>query len=304
VAKHKERALGKGLNSLLPADFVSEDQGIDISVKPKIDDSPYFLCPIDFIEANPYQPRSEMEEAPLRQLASSIKEKGILQPLVVREVAANRYELIAGERRLRAAKIAGLEKVPVLKKDIAIVDRLELALIENIQRENLNAVEEARAYSRLMEEFDLTQEAVALRVGKNRSTIANSIRILQLPEDVLDDLARGKISAGHARVLLGLNSLEEMRALRDAIIAKKLSVRETEAILKEQRKKEGSSKKKGGEKKRHALSESFCKSLTNTLTNFLGSQARIVQNGDRGKIEIEYYSVDDLERVLAVIHKE
>ena len=289
------QVLGKGLNSLLPASLLGDESQFTQN-PPNQDPSPYFLCPIDFITANPYQPRTEMELEPLQQLSMSIKEKGILQPLVVREIGQNKYELIAGERRLRAAKMAGLEKVPVITKDIAISDRLELALIENIQRENLNAVEEARAYDKLMNEFSLTQDAVAKRVGKNRSTVANSIRILQLPSDVLDDLSKGLISAGHGRVLLSLRDPEEIRKLRDEIIRDKLSVRDAEALLKNMRKKSVPQLKSPA--KQAALAESLCQSITQSLVGFLGSNAKIIQNGERGKIEIEYYSPDDLERVL------
>lgn len=299
---NRSRALGKGLNSLLPASLMDEESEIDISpTRENRADSPYFLCPISFITANPYQPRTEMKEEPLQQLSNSIKEKGILQPLIIRELSENRYELIAGERRLRAAKMAGLEKVPVIKKDIAISDRLELALIENIQRENLNAVEEAKAYEQLMSEFDMTQEAVAKRVGKNRSTVTNSLRILQLPEDVLKDISMGRISAGHGRVLLALKDTEEIRTLRDEIIKNKLSVRDVEAIIKN--KKKNPQPTGTAKKTTHAMTDSFCKSLTNTLGNFLGSKTKIIQNGVRGKIEIEYYSPDDLERLLSVIHE-
>lgn len=303
MAINRSRALGKGLNSLLPASLMGEDSEINITPETEVlNDSPYFLCPIDFITANPYQPRSEMELEPLQQLSASIKEKGILQPLVIRQLKENRYELIAGERRLRAAKMAGLEKVPVICKDIAISDRLELALIENIQRENLNAVEEAKAYDQLMSEFNLTQEDVSKRVGKNRSTVANSIRILQLPEDVLADISKGLISAGHGRVLLGLKDPDDIRRMRDEIIKHKLSVRDVENLLKSPKKRQPNLGKKNSTIP-PAMPESFCQSLTNTLGNFLGSKAKIIQNGDRGKIEIEYYSPDDLERLLSIIHK-
>jgi ParB family chromosome partitioning protein len=300
MVARKSSPLGKGLKALLPASLMDEGNNIDLTaeMESKIN-SPYFLCPINFITANPYQPRKEMDSAALGELASSIKEKGILQPIIVRRVEENSYELIAGERRLRAAKLAGLEKVPVIAKDIAMSDRLELALIENIQRENLNVVEEGLAYAQLMDEFGMTQESVAKRVGKDRSTIANTVRLLQLPDDVIEDLGKGLISAGHARVLLSLADPEKIRSLRDEIINKKLSVRETEAIVKRQ--KASPIEKKLKKEVTHSLDDSYCKSLSNSIVNYLDSKTKIVQNGQRGKIEIEYYSPDDLERVLSLI---
>ncbi len=299
MAAKLKSPLGKGLKALLPVSLMDEGNNIDLTPEMEtITDSPYFHCPIGFISANPYQPRKEMDSGALNQLAASIKEKGILQPIVVRKIEANKYELIAGERRLRAAKIAGLEKIPVIARDIAMSDRLELALIENIQRENLNVVEEGLAYAQLMNEFGLTQESVAKRVGKDRSTIANTIRILQLPDDVVDNFARGLISAGHARVLLSLGDPEKIRSLRDEIIKKKLSVRETEAIVK---RKKSAPTLKVKKEITHSLADSYCKSLSNSIVNYLDSKAKIIQNGQRGKIEIEYYSPDDLERVLSLI---
>jgi len=295
--------LGKGLKALLP--IMEEDNGIygsglaDNSPKK---DSPYFICPINFIEPNPYQPRKSMDKTPLEGLSASIKEKGILQPLVVRKVSENKYELIAGERRLQASKLAGLEKVPVIVREIAMSDRLELALIENIQRENLNPVDEAEAYAQLMQEFGLTQESVAKRVGKERSTVANSIRLLQLPDDVKADLANGAIKSGHARVLLSLGDHEQMRSMRDEIVKNKLSVRETEALVKKAKKQLSAPRPKQPPKM--AIPDEYCRSLTNGLVNYLGSKAKISQNGERGKIEIEYYSIDDLDRVMGLIISE
>ncbi|NOX25680.1 MAG: ParB/RepB/Spo0J family partition protein, partial [Deltaproteobacteria bacterium] len=231
MATHR---LGRGLNALLPAsdndDLNADWGGVEETNKGR---GPYFLCPLDFIIPNPYQPRSNFKEAELAGLSASIKEKGVLQPLIVRRLTDNKYELIAGERRLRAARLAELEKVPVLIKDISISDRLELALIENIQREGLNPLEEAMAYGKLIEEFGLTQEVVARRVGKSRSTITNSIRILQLPDYARQSLANGDISAGHGRVLLSLENETDILALHDRIIKEGLSVRETEKLGRE-----------------------------------------------------------------------
>ena len=293
--------LGKGLKALLPVsdDDLNAGQGpvADISGQ-----SPYFLCPIDFIIPNPYQPRKEFNQEELAGLSASIKEKGVLQPLVVRRLAKNKYELIAGERRLRASQKAQLEKVPVLVKDISISDRLELALIENIQRENLNPLEEAAAYAQLIEEFGLTQDSVAKRVGKNRSTVANNIRILQLPDFAKDSLGKGEISAGHDRVLLSLEQRDHVRTLHDLMVSQKISVRESEAIAKDM--KNGQLKGKKATKKSPqpaALPNSYCHGLAKSFNSFLGSKSKIIQNGSRGKIEIEYSSPEDLERLHGLI---
>jgi len=292
----KNRALGKGLKALLPASDEEEILLAERGMEEAETDKNYFSCPIDFIQPNPYQPRSEFSEEELAGLSQSIREKGVLQPLVVRRAAENRYELIAGERRLRAAKLAELEKVPVIVKDIAISDRLELALIENIQRQNLNPLEEARAYARLMEEFGLTQDIVARRVGKSRSAIANSVRILNLPEMMQESLARGEISAGHARVLLGIDDSGARDTLFATIIDKQLSVREAEAAAK---------KIKSAPRKRAKiqplLSREQCRASSKTLASYLGATSKVVQRGKKGKIEIEFSSEEELQRILDLI---
>ncbi len=293
--------LGKGLMALLPAE--AEDNGLSLErTSAAANDSPYFVCSIPFIQPNPYQPRKTFNAEELESLAASIKEKGILQPLVVRKIADNHYELIAGERRLRAAQLAGLEKVPVLVKDIAISDRLELALIENIQRENLNPLEEAEAYAQLIEEFNLTQEMVSKRVGKNRSTVANSLRILQLPDYAKSSLSNDDISAGHARVLLSLNDEGQIKSLHDSIIARALSVRETEALAKKM--KTPAQIRPVAKRPEPALPSTYCLTLNKTLSEYFGSKSSIIQNGSKGKIEIEYLSTEHLERLLALIIQE
>lgn len=295
--------LGKGLRALLP---VSEETGFGLDgVELERPDSPYFLCPISFIVPNPYQPRKEFDQDELESLAASIREKGVLQPLVVRKIKDNEFELVAGERRLRAAGLAELEKVPVLIRDIALSDRLEVALIENIQREDLNALEEAEAYAKLADEFSMTQETIAKRVGKKRSTVANFLRILALPEYAKDSLRKGAISAGHARVLLGLESEDEMRAMHDEIVKKQLSVRDAEQLSKSIKNRSAEQRTPGAQRKAvPGVPISYCKSLNNSLGAYLGAKSKIMQSGSRGKIEIEYYSPDDLERLLALIIKE
>ena len=297
---NKLSGLGKGLKALLPI----SDNG-DLNYNPDIEgdandgmQSNYFLCPIDFIIPNPYQPRKTFDQAELAGLSASIKEKGILQPLVVRRLAKNKYELIAGERRLRASRLAEQEKVPVIVKDISISDRLELALIENIQRDNLNPLDEASAYAQLVEEFGLTQDSIAKRVGKSRSAVANNLRILQLPEFAKVSLGKGDISAGHARVLLSLEKDEDIRNLHDVMVAQKISVREAETIAKDI--KNGVLKKTKPQKKAPAMAinSTHCQDITKNLDSFLGVKSRIKQYGTKGKIEITYASPEDLERIM------
>ncbi len=284
--------LGRGLGALL-AD--------DNDALPA--EGEYILCDLAAIDPNPYQPRKEMDEGALQELAESIAEKGILQPLVVTPSdIPDRYVLIAGERRLRASKLAGLTDVPVIVRDVDTQDRLELALIENIQRENLNPIEEAMAYQQLVKEFSLTQEEVAKRVGKERSTVANTMRLLQLPDFIKDDIGTGRLTMGHARVLLAIKDHVEVKEIRDKIVNKELSVRQTEALVRASRQKSSS-----GNSRRPAVKKpiptSYCRTLTNDFIRHFGTKSKISQNGDRGKIEIEYYSLDDLERIHSLISK-
>ncbi|MCK9295662.1 MAG: ParB/RepB/Spo0J family partition protein [Desulfobulbaceae bacterium] len=283
--------LGRGLQSLLSGELDLEEEAAN---RPK---GEFFRCNIADIRPNPYQPRKEMDEQALSQLAESIKKRGVLQPLVVREIdGENQYELIAGERRLRAAKLAGLAEVPVLVKKASPEARLEIALIENIQRQNLNPVEEAAAYKRLTDEFKMTQDEVAKKVGKERSTVTNIMRLLQLPEYVQSDVASGRISMGHARVLLGVADEVMLRELRDRVIAQGLSVREIEKIVSSQKNTQGG-KNKAAQQNKKAIPETYCKTLAEDVSRTLGTKSKIIQNGTRGKLEIEYYSLEDLERI-------
>ncbi|OGR00248.1 MAG: chromosome partitioning protein ParB [Deltaproteobacteria bacterium RIFOXYD12_FULL_50_9] len=290
----RQDALGKGLNALL----TSTDGGVDRGEGKK-----YFMCSLDAITPNPDQPRKEMNGKDLESLSESIRQKGVIQPLVVREKSdATGYELIAGERRLRAARLAGLDKVPVVVREVAAgVDRLELAIIENIQRQNLNPIDEAEAYQRLVKEFGMTQEEVALKVGKDRSTVANILRILQLPAYVQDDVANGVLTLGHARVLLSMEDASSMNELRNQIVNQGLSVRQAEEIAKRARLKGKNAVVKAGKVQSQGIPESYSQTLTNDLTKYLGTKSKIIQQGGRGKIELEYYSLDDLERLVHLI---
>ncbi len=289
----RKKALGRGLDSLLPA-----------SENGPLQDSPFFLCPIDSISPNPYQPRKEFDTKELKELANSIKEKGIIQPLIVlkNEEEVNSFSLITGERRLRASKLAGLSEVPVVIKDIATAELLEFALIENIQRQDLNPLEEAEAYHRLINELGLTQEETARRVGKERSTVTNIIRLLKLPDYVKSDLVKGTLSVGHARALLSVTADKKtVKALRNEIVAKNLSVRQTEELIKGIKQK--TTKQNVSKKKAIPIPRPYCRALANALNNHLAANTRIIQNGPQGKLQIEYKSPEDLERILAIIMK-
>jgi ParB family chromosome partitioning protein len=288
-----KNVLGRGVGALLPED----DHG---------EADKFFMCDIDKISPNPNQPRSYFDADKLQQLADSIGEKGVIQPLLVVKGKSNRYTLIAGERRLRAARMAGCEEVPVVvMENGSDNESLELALIENIQRHDLNPIEEATAYSRLMDEFHLTQEEVAKKVGRQRSTITNVIRLLHLPQTLQDDVAQGVISEGHARVLLRVKDQpQQLQAIRDRIIAEELSVRAAERLCK---KKPQTATLPASEVPSSASGEevpkSYCAALVNQLSNQLHTKVRIIQQGKRGRLEIEYYSSDDLERLISLLSR-
>ncbi len=286
-----KNVLGRGVSALLPEDGEEAEER-------------FFMCDVDKISPNPNQPRSYFDADKLQQLADSIREKGVIQPLLVTRGKGNRYVLIAGERRLRAAKMAGCEEVPVVVMEKSgDNESLELALIENIQRHDLNPIEEATAYSRLMDEFLLTQDEVAKKVGRQRSTITNVLRLLNLPQSLQDDVAQGVISQGHARVLLRIKDQpEQLQAVRNKIIAEELSVRAAERLC---NKKPPAPPSQQNEASQAApvdvLPKSYCASLVNQLSNQLHTRVRLVQQGKRGKLEIEYYSSDDLDRLASLL---
>lgn len=275
----KRRALGKGLSALIPE--VKEPRG-----------SEYFLCRLEQISPNQFQPRRNFDEQATAELAASIREKGLLQPLIVRRREKG-YELIAGERRWRAAQMAGLREVPVVVKEVNDSELLEMALIENIQREDLNPLEEALVYQQLIEELNFTQEDLSRRVGKDRSTIANALRLLKLPQDVWDSLVSGELSRGHARAILGLEGKQQQREALRKVLKAGLSVRETERLVKRLRSK----KARGSEVKVDPQIEF----LTEQLKKILKTMVRVKDRGGKGKVEIEYYSWEDLERILDLI---
>jgi len=265
----------------------------------------YFECDIAKIVPNKFQPRTHFDQTELEELSESIKEKGVIQPLIVKQQDDDStiYELIAGERRLRASKLAGLKTVPVVVMDVADDDTLlELALIENIQRTDLNPIEEAEAYKSLIEKFNYTQEEAAKRVGKNRSTVANLLRLLNLPKSTQQDLIDKTLSEGHARALLRLSEEPlKLEEVRNSIVSDGLTVRQTEKLIKKILSKTPSSTRKQRNDFEDKLPDSYKKALTTQLTNRLNSKVMITESGSRGKIEIEYYSHDDLERVMQLL---
>lgn len=245
--------------------------------------------PLEKIAANPHQPRLHFDEAKLTELVASIREHGILQPLVVSR-ASDGYELIAGERRFQAAKRLGLKTVPAVIRDVSEQQKLELAIIENIQRHNLNPIEEAKAYSRLLDEFGMQQEAVARQMGKSRSSVANTLRLLHLPIEIQRAVSEGKISEGHAKALLAIENPEKQRAVFALIIKEELTVRETEMRVR-------SIAVKPHLRSAQNVSPELARHME-LLTERLGTKVRIVPTGRGGKVVIEYYSAEDLDGLL------
>ena len=275
------RGLGKGLGALLG----------DAALKADTNDSLYL--PISQIEPYGNQPRKYFDEAALHDLADSIREHGILQPLTVRKLSSGYYQIIAGERRWRAARIAGLQQVPAIVIEADDRKMTELALIENLQREDLNPIEEAEGYKSLMENYQMTQEEAAARVGKSRSAVANSLRLLGLCADVRKLLESGKLSGGHARALLPLKADAQKQAAA-AVIEHGLSVRQTEALAK----KLSGKKKEKTATAEELLSESYGKIAAQELSSALGRTCRIVSGRKKGRVELEYYGIDDLNDLL------
>ncbi len=255
--------------------------------------------PLDQIRPNPFQPRMEFNPAKLSEMADSIREHGVLQPLLVRK-SQEGYQLVAGERRLRAARLAGLTEVPVLLVSITDQESLEIAMIENLQREDLNPIEEAIAYDTLIKKFALTQEEVAHRVGKDRTTVVNSLRLLRLPPEIREDLREGLLTPGHARALLSLDNEEQILRLRKEILANGLSVRRAEERAKELLGGVIRPQKPRGESGRERLPEIV--DLENRLTETMGTRVRLrTTHPTRGRLEITYNSLEDLDRICALL---
>lgn len=276
----KRPALGKGMGALLDS-AVQAGRG------------QYFLCPIEELKPHENQPRKYFDGAKMAELVDSIREKGVIQPLVVRR-EQNFYQIIAGERRWRAAQKAGLKEIPVTIQDVSEDWALEIALIENIQREDLNPIEESRAYKYLMDNFDLSQEEVAKRVGKSRSAVTNALRLLRLPQQILEQVESNTLSMGHARALLALEHEEDMHEAAEQIGKNKLSVRETEKLVKKIKIFDHA----GAEQKVKQSVDPELLRLEDILRKNLGTKVKISPKGNGGKIEITYTNSSELERLL------
>ncbi|MEG1687157.1 MAG: ParB/RepB/Spo0J family partition protein [Angelakisella sp.] len=287
----KKTGLGKGLDALF------RDNESDISAT-------LLQLRVSDIEPNKEQPRGYFDPAALQELADSIREHGVLQPIVVRAIPGGAYQIIAGERRWRASRLAELSEIPAVVVEADDNKVMELALIENLQRQDLSPIEEAQGYKTLMESYGLTQEQVAKRMGKSRPAITNAVRLLSLPERVLDELNQGEISAGHAKVLAGLTDLDQMNALLDRIIVEGLTVRQLEAAAKVAH-KEGEAGKAPKEKQKEQSSwgDSWYKELELSLRDTLGRKVKISKKGKTGTLEIQFYSREELEEFAKLLSK-
>lgn len=278
----KRPALGKGLSALIPDVPESRPSTSEVD--------------IDRLVPNAFQPRAQFDDVRLEELATSIRSNGVIQPIVVRR-AGDRFHIIAGERRWRAAQKAGLQRVPVVVRDVAPGQErslLEMALIENIQREDLNPIDEAHGYRRLVDEFNLTQDAIAAAVGKDRATVANFLRLLKLPSEIQSDVASGGLSMGHARALLALPAESEQLKLSREVMSRKLSVRETESLVR----KATESGAHAAESAAKPAPDVHTRAAEERLKLHLGTRVRIVRQGTRGRIEIDFTSENELIRIF------
>ena len=278
----KKKGLGKGLGALLTDEKSSIESDSITEIK------------IIDIEPNKEQPRKAFDEEKLEELADSIRQNGVITPILVCEAANGYYSIIAGERRWRAAKKAGLKEIPAIIKKLDDIKLYELSLIENLQREDLNPVEEAFGYKKLMDDYKLTQEEVSTKVSKSRSYVANAMRLLNLPEDVLNSLKEGEISVGHAKVLLSLKDDSEKSRFCELVIKNELSVRDLEAQIKKYC-------KPAKEEKKDLNMKLAYEKIENNVAALLGTKVKIVDKNNKGKIQIEYYSAGDLERIVKII---
>ena len=284
----KKFTLGKGLSALIPEDIEESVQSEDGKI----------LVSLNKIKNDNNQPRKAFDSDKIAELTESIKTHGIIQPLILRKSEDDFYVIVAGERRWRAAKMAGLKEVPAIIMDLSEKDVLEISLIENIQRQDLNPIEEALAYRKLLNEFKLTQEELSKRIGKSRTAITNTMRLLNLDSRVQQYIIEGIITEGHGRALLSIKDEELQYELSQKIIDENLSVRELERLVKKIAEAEGKAKE---EKSNNELNP-YYKEIKNQLQNYFGTKVNLSNKNNRGKIEIEYYSEDDLQRILDIIN--
>ena len=295
MAKQKRSGLGKGL------DAIFLDNTADINLGGSAGSENVAFLRVTELEPRPDQPRKSFDNEALAQLADSIATHGLIQPIIVRESDTGFYRIIAGERRWRAAKMAGLIEVPVIVMDINDKKASEIALIENIQREDLNPIEEALAYRTLMEDYDLTQDEVSKSIGRSRSAIANSLRLLDLPEDIISLVVSGKLTAGHARTLLALNDADMINETADIIIRRDLSVRETEELVRSINRSADKEAVDDTELPADKNNTTYRIQLEKRMSEHLGRKIKIADTGKRTRIEIEYEDNDDLENIIKAL---
>ena len=300
--------LGRGLGALMGDKKSTPDSAAPAAEKsskqptPIMHDGDVERVPISAIRPCASQPRKDFDRNALEELAVSITSNGIIQPLVVRSVGEGKYELIAGERRWRAARIAGLDTVLVIVREATDVKALEMALVENLQREDLNPIEEALGYSLMIDAFQMTQEETAQRVGKSRAAVANSLRLLKLPEEVQVQIRQGRLGVGHAKVILGLDDAKHQVLAADRVIKKNLSVRDAEELIARLQKDDSPKEKEKDEK--NTAREVHVTSLENRLKEALGTKVSLTYRDGKGSLNIRYYSDDDLERILKLLDVE
>ena len=286
----RRRALGRGLEELFNNEPIAYEK-IEEKIMNDSTNEEIVEIPLKDLRSNPYQPRKNFDEDALKELSSSIKEHGVFQPIIAKK-SIKGYEIIAGERRVKASIMAGLETIPAIIRDFSDQDMMEIALLENLQRENLNALEEALAYKKLLDELSLTQDQLAKRLGKSRSHITNMLGLLSLPEEVKDKIVTGKISMGHARVLSKMSDIEKIKELADRIVKEGLSVREIESIVQDEHKY---TKKNIQSRTKNTNNE--YKAVEESLSEMFGTKTKIKNN----KIEISFVNNNDLNRILEII---
>jgi len=295
IVSNKNRGLGRGLSALIRDTNSDVPEGQAVSFAPAAD-LPYQELPISQISSNPQQPRTRFNEDTIAELAESISSVGLVQPLIVRR-HGDAYELIAGERRWRAARRAGVETVPVIVRETGDAESLEMALVENINREDLNPIDTARAYAMLQDDFGITQEKLAKKLGRSRSAVANTLRLLELPDEIQALLESGKLAEGHGRALLSLQDRQKMKRLAKKISGRQLSVRQTEALVKKESGSSGSAR----EAKPAPVSQELMDEATDALYSAFRLPAKVKWRGDSGRVEIEFLTEDHLLRLIQVL---
>ncbi|MCK4592140.1 ParB/RepB/Spo0J family partition protein [Candidatus Parcubacteria bacterium] len=291
----KKTSLGTGLSSLIP-NKLNKENNTPLEKKKFSSSNEVVKIPIENVAPNPNQPRYYFDEDNLKELSESIKEHGVIQPILVTKIGNNKYELIAGERRLQATKLAGIKEIPAIVRLATNQEKLELALIENVQRHNLNPIEEAKAYKKLQTEFNLTQEEIAKKTGKSRSAIANIVRLLDLPVEIQRGIIEEKITEGHARAIIGLKNPEKQRALYELILKNNLTVRGTENKAREVT-------IHTHKRKIIKQTDSYIQDLEDKIQQKLGTKVQIKKRGTSGKITIDFFSEEEFEKIIKILNR-